>query len=126
MQRIFSNRLMIVGITVSAWLLISPTAPAMTPEPGFPVRTIPFADRLDAWEVVDKRHVVVSLSPSRSYLLTLNSSCHRLNGVSSLGVSSSNNTVYAGFDYVTAGGQRCAIKKINRISKAQKDALTKA
>ena len=33
---------------------------AMTPEPGFPVKKIPFADQIDDWHVVDARHLVRS------------------------------------------------------------------
>ncbi len=106
--------------------VLSSGANAMTPEPGFPVKKIPFADQIDDWHVVDARHLVISTSPSKNYLVTFRNVCHRLNSNQKLGVSSSNNSVYAGFDYVTVGGQRCGITKINKISKAQKKALTSA
>ena len=97
-----------------------------TMEPGLPVNKIPFADRISDWQAVDKRHLVVSTSPSRSYLLTLRRECHTLSFANRLGVSSSNNTVYAGFDYVTSDGQRCAIQRINEITNDERKALTGA
>ncbi len=111
------------GLFVAALAL---QADGMPTEPGFPVKKIPFADRISDWRAVDKRHLVVSTSPRTSYLLTLRRDCHTLNFASRLGVSSSNNTVYAGFDYVTSDGQRCAIQRINELTKAEKKALTGA
>ena len=70
------------------------------------------------YEVItlDDRHLVLSLSPKQRYLLTLDRDCLGLVFASHLGVSASNNTVYAGFDYITADGQHCTIKAIERLS----------
>ena len=100
------------------------SANAMTPL-GSPLNKISVLGGLNTWEALDERRVVVSTSPKKTYLLTLSHSCHSLPFANHLGVSTSNNTVYAGFDYITADGQRCAIKTINRLSKQQKRALLK-
>ncbi len=99
-------------------------ASAMNQLPGKPVKKIKFADHIDAWQALDKRHLIVSLSPTRSYLLTLRKDCHNLRGNAALGVSSSNNTIYAGFDYVTADGQKCAIQSISKLNKQQRKSLS--
>ena len=119
------RRLLITALCLLAAAIALQTT-AMPTEPGLPVNKIPFADRISDWRAVDKRHLVVSTSPSTSYLLTLRRDCHTLSFASRLGVSSSNNTVYAGFDYVTSDGQRCAIQRINELTAAEKKALTGA
>lgn len=111
------------GVSVAAMVPI--TVNAMPTDPGLPVKKIPYANQIDGWHALDKRRLIVSTSPAKNYLVTLRASCHALRLGSKLGISSSNNTVYAGFDYITADGQRCAIQRINKISKAEKRALSK-
>ena len=96
---------------------------AMTPV-GSPVTKIPLISNLSTWQALDQRRLVLSLNPMQNYLVTLSRSCHSLPKASHVGVSASNNTVYAGFDYITADGERCAIKAINRLSDDEKRALT--
>ena len=74
---------------------------------------------------LDERRLVLSLSPKQNYLLTLSRDCRALPSASLLGVSASNHTVYAGFDYITADGERCGIKTINQLSTDEKRTLTK-
>ena len=100
-------------------LLIGTSAAAMKSQPGLPVKKIKFANQIETWEVIDRQHLLVSLSATRNYLLKLRQNCRSLNASSHLGISSSNNTVYAGFDYITANGQRCSIQSINKLSKAE-------
>ncbi len=97
---------------------------AMTPV-GSPVTSIPLISNISTWQALDERRLVLSLNPMQNYLITLSRSCHTLLKASHVGVSASNNTVYAGFDYITADGERCAIKTINRLSDDEKRALTK-
>ena len=112
--------------TLLAACLAGPlSAMAMAPV-GSPVEKIPFVSSISTWQALDERRLVLSLTEQKSYLVTLTHSCRALPGASHVGVSASNNTVYAGFDYITADGERCAIKHINRLSKAQKQALIKA
>lgn len=122
-------------VTRSAWAALAASlvlgvstvpASAMKSEPGLPVKKIRSASEIDSWQAVDQRRVLVSLSASRKYLLTLNRQCPRLDSARSVGVSSSNNTIYAGFDYITADGQRCSIKSISKLSGAEAKRLTKS
>jgi hypothetical protein len=108
-----------------ALLLVAITASAMTPT-GSPVKKITSASSISGWHAVDPRRVVISFSPTKNYLLTLRRDCHSLNFASSVSVTTSNNTIYAGFDSVTVDGQRCGIQKINKLSKAEKKALIEA
>ncbi|MEM7080810.1 MAG: DUF6491 family protein [Pseudomonadota bacterium] len=90
---------------------------------GLPVKKIPFASSIDSWHAVDPKHVVVNLSPTKSYLLTLRRDCPALRNNADLGVTASNNTIYAGFDAVTVNGRSCTIQRINKLSQAERRAL---
>jgi hypothetical protein len=107
-------------------VIMSSTTIAMPSNPGIPVKKIPQASQIDAWQVLDKSRLIVSRRSAKNYLVTLRRECHELSFTQNVGISSSNNTVYAGFDYVTAGQQRCAIESINEISPAQKADLTRS
>ncbi len=82
---------------------------------GTPVSKISGASKIDSWEALDARHVVLSFSTEKNFLVTLQRDCHSLPRASNVGVSASNDTIYAGFDYITADGQRCAIQAIDRL-----------
>lgn len=92
---------------------------------GAPVKQIPLTSKITTWQALDTQRLVLSLSAKQSYLVTLANQCHTLPAAQSLGISASGNVAYAGFDYITADGQRCGIHKINRITPAQKHRLTK-
>ena len=113
------NATRLTFIAIIAGLLASTQAVAMKSAPGLPVKKISFADRINTWEVVDGQHLLVSLSKSKAYLLKVRDNCRSLQSTHKVGISSSNNTVYAGFDYVTADGQRCGIQSINKLTKAE-------
>jgi hypothetical protein len=112
------------GLAVALILLSSQYAWGMKSNPGLPVKKISFANQIDNWEVIDQTRLLVSLSANRNFLLTLTRACHRLNNTTQVGVSASNNTIYAGFDYVTAAGQRCSIQSISKLSKAEVKAFS--
>ncbi len=113
------NRLLGIGlIALPVLSLAMPT--------GSPVSKIRFASKIDSWQALDARHLVLSLSASKNYLITLRKDCHSLPRAANVGVSASNDTIYAGFDYITADGQRCAIQTINKLSKEETRSLTKA
>lgn len=101
-------------------------ASAMPSNLGTPVKKIPFASQISDWEVIDRHRVIVGRPGSKTYLLTFRDECHELTFSNRLGVSSSNNTIYAGFDYVTAGHQRCPIQHINLISQTDRSALAQS
>ena len=102
-----------------------PLSGVAMPPVGAPVDKIPWISNVTTWQALDSRRLVVSLNAKQNYLVTLNKDCRALPSASHLGVSASNNTVYAGFDYITADGERCHIKTINQLSHAEKRALTK-
>ncbi len=115
----------VTRITALLSLFGAMTVHALLPA-GADVKKIPFASNLDGWHAIDNRHVILTFTPAKNYLLTLNRDCHGLNFASHLGVTTSNDAIYAGFDYITADGRRCGIQTINRLSREQKTALTRA
>ena len=106
-------------------LLIAALTGGLTAPTGTAVDKIDLMAGINTWEVVDERHLVLSVGPTHRYLVTLSHSCHTLPYATHLGVSASNNTVYAGFDYITADGERCAINTINELSNKQQQAMTR-
>ena len=102
-------RLLAAAAAVAAWPALSIT------ESPTPVDHIAAADEIQGWTLVDNRHVVVQLGAQRHYMLTLSQDCYRLNWAQHVGVTSSDNTIYAGFDYVTADGWQCGIERIEQL-----------
>ncbi len=82
---------------------------------GEPVAKIYYADQIDGFKHIDARHLVLNVGPEGNYLLKFQNDCYRLRYADHVGVSASNNTIYAGFDYVTADGFQCPIQSIERV-----------
>ena len=101
-------------IFVIATALLSSDALAL-PHQGVRVDSISAVSSGGTWEVLDYQHVVVTLDTQQRYLLTLTHMCPKLAIAAELGISASGDTVYAGFDYITADGERCLIKGISRL-----------
>jgi len=95
-------------------LLLAANAAAL-PDSGVRVNSISAVSSGSTWEVLDYQHVVVTLDTQQRYLLTLNHMCPKLAVAAKLGISTSGDAVYAGFDYITADGERCLIKGISRL-----------
>lgn len=89
---------------------------------GKPVTSIPSADGVHGFEPLDGAHVMLSTAEDR-YLLTLNRECFGLRWARHVGVTASDNTIWAGFDAVTADGEACAIREIHRLEEPGRDAL---
>ena len=85
---------------------------------------IPFADQLQGWQKLDSRHVVLKMSAQRNYLVTLKGHCHPLGFARNVGVTTSSNSIWAGFDYVTADGWNCAISQIQKVSHSEMKEFT--
>ena len=81
------------------------------------VKRIPFANQIDGWQTIDTRRLVVNISPKKNYLLTLRRDCYGLKFARHIGVSTSNNTIYAGFDVVTVDGRHCPIDQIQPVTR---------
>ena len=90
---------------------------------GEAVLSITSANRISDWERIDAQHVVLSLSPDERYLLTLKRRCGGLSWAQHIGVTMSNNTIWAEFDAVTTDGLQCPIERINRVTREQVDEL---
>ena len=88
---------------------------------GENVLSISRANRISDWEQIDAQHVVLSLSPDERYLLTLKHQCGGLRWAQNIGVTMSNNTIWAEFDAVTTDGLQCPIERINRVTFKQVD-----
>jgi hypothetical protein len=78
-----------------------------------PVRSIESANRISGWEHLDDQHVVLRLSAQDQYLITLRNRCLGLSWALNVGVTMSNNTIWAGFDAITVDGNQCEIELIN-------------
>lgn len=108
------------------WILFA-TAPAALalPPPGLDplalirageaVASIPIADRIQDFQHLDDEHVVLSTGPDQHYLVRLNRHCLGLRWAQHVGITASRNTVWAGFDSVTADGESCSIEAIHRL-----------
>jgi hypothetical protein len=82
---------------------------------GEPVASIPTANSIQGFEALDNEHVMVSTAGRQQYLVTLNRQCIGLRWAQHIGVSTSDNTIWAGFDAVTADGENCPIREIHRL-----------
>ena len=102
------------ALSIAALTLTLPLA-ALTPG-GDEAGKIRFADRIDHWQVIDAHKMVLAVAESARYLVTFRAPCHGLRFAFNVGISSSNNTVYAGFDAVIADGMSCPIATIDRIA----------
>jgi hypothetical protein len=115
------SRLLLLGT------LVVPPAVALPPlaqdwrdalPAGEPVASIPAASSIEDFRALDDAHVMVSLADRQQYLMTLNRDCFGLRFAQHIGVSTSDNTIWAGFDALTADGHSCAIRSIHRLPDA--------
>ncbi len=86
------------------------------PTAGEPVAMIPYANEITRFETIDNQHLLVSVDPERTYVLEFKEQCHHLSFARHIGVSMANNTIWAGFDYVTADGAQCTIDSIQKLT----------
>ncbi len=113
----------LAALALPAWAL-PPSAydPAALVRSGEPVSRIPTAEDVHGFEALDEEHVMLS-SGDEQYLLTLNRECFGLRWARQVGVTVSDNAIWAGFDALTADGQACRIREIHRVPQARADAL---
>jgi hypothetical protein len=112
-----------LGLATIAALTVPPVAalPPADPDPaalvraGQPVTSIPTADGVRDFQPLDEEHVMLSTSSER-YLLTLNRGCFGLRWARHVGVTASDNTIWAGFDALTADGEACPIREIHLLT----------
>ena len=77
---------------------------------------IPRVHRIEHWQALGTRHVLLGVDASRRYLLTLASDCHPLGWAQSVDVSRSGTAIWSYFDYLKADGERCSIGSIHQLS----------
>jgi hypothetical protein len=92
---------------------------------GTPVASMPNASAIQDWTAEDSFHMVVQIAQASAsqvgtahvdvYRFTFTEACYNLRWASSVGLSGSQDQVWAGFDYLTADGQRCSIGAIDRL-----------
>ena len=116
--RLRRNRLTLT--VLSAFVASSVLAlPPVQPDPaalqglGEPVTSIPTADEVRDFELLDEAHVMLSKDEEQRYLLTLDRDCFGLRWARHVGVTTSDNTIWAGFDALTADGEACSIREIH-------------
>ncbi len=114
MMRIVKAITTTAGLTALALSAITSQVWAL-PQNGVQVDSISAVSADSTWEALDNQHVLVTLGQSNRYILTLTNMCPALTVAAKLGVSTSGDTIYAGFDYVTADGERCLIRDIQRL-----------
>ena len=109
------NCIALSAVLGAATVLALPPAQTVQERLLEPVRSIESADRISGWEQLDDQHVVLRLSADDEYLITLKSRCLGLNWARNVGVTMSNNTIWAGFDAITVDGNQCEIETINPV-----------
>jgi hypothetical protein len=116
-----------LAATALAALLALPVSALPPPEQdaselvrsGHPVASIPTADRIYAFRPLDYEHVVLTTTAETHYLVTLNRQCVGLRVARHVGVTASNNEIWAGFDALTADGEACAIREIHLVNEPE-------
>jgi hypothetical protein len=88
---------------------------------GEQVTSIPTASGIAGFQALDDGHVMLSLTDNQHYLLTLNRECFGLRWARHVGVTVSDNTIWAGFDSLTADGAACPIREIHLVRDPEPD-----
>lgn len=108
--------LAVPAFTLTKSIPAAPTTLARTLlETATPVQQIPAARSAGDLTTVDLTHVLLSTADEVRYMLTLNRDCPELRWARHIGITASGNTIWAGFDALTADGQACQIREIHRL-----------
>jgi len=123
-MRTASSLLLIGALVAGPAIALPPAHPdqRFLSTAGEPVDNIPSASSIQDFKPLDNAHVMVSLTSNQQYLMTLNKQCVGLRWARHIGVTTSDNTIWAGFDNLTADGQRCQIREIHRLPDAAEPA----
>ena len=89
----------------------------LTALPGTEVESIKNIERISDWRTLDTKHLTLKVNNAQSYLLTLADQCVHLRGAQLVGVSMTNQEIWADFDHVAADGWECRIDTITRLSR---------
>lgn len=77
--------------------------------------SMPGASAIQDWAAEDNLNLLVEIAEEGVFRLTFTEACYHLRWANNVGLSGSQNKVWAGFDYLTVDGQRCSIGTINRL-----------
>jgi len=78
--------------------------------------------RMRDWKELDDKHLIISKSAKRNYLITLKGSCRELRYTQTIGIKNNGNVLSAGFDAIVLPedrGLHCFIKTIHKLTKEQ-------
>jgi len=82
--------------------------------------------RLQGWTALDEKHMILSKSLNKPYLITFKNNCTDLDFANAIKVVNHGGMLQAKFDYITVPNTievRCYIASIYELSKEQKKAL---
>lgn len=84
---------------------------------GTEVDSIRGIETLTDWNTLDTRNLTLRVNHAEHYLLTLQEHCTYLRGARLVGVSMTNQEIWADFDHVAADGYECRIDRITRLGR---------
>jgi len=84
---------------------------------GTEVESIRGIETLSDWHTIDNQRLTLRVNHSKEYLLTLRAPCHRLRGAELVGVSMTNQEIWADYDHVAADGYECRIDTITQLGR---------
>jgi len=84
---------------------------------GTEVDSIKNIERISDWQTLDTQHLTLRVNNAQSYLLTLQDPCEYLRGARIVGVSMTNQEIWADYDYIAADGRECRIDSITRLGR---------
>jgi len=123
----FSPKLTVAAAVLAATLFTSIAGNALTPSEfklaGTQIDRITSAHSITAYSSLDRQFLLLAEGKKRHYLLNLGNACHKLAWAEHINISRSDDTIYAGFDYVSVDGTRCEIGEIRQISREEMQAI---
>jgi hypothetical protein len=106
-----------IGCTGGAVAVLANPAPALWAQhSGVAVASIRNIESISDWQTLDAQHLTLRINHTKQYLLTLKRQCPQLRAARLVGVSMSNQEIWAGFDHVNADGWQCPIGQIRRMN----------
>ena len=75
-----------------------------------------YAPRIHDWVMIDRGHLILYVTRSKPYLVTLRRKSHSLTPTSIIGLERNNNSIDARFDQIYVDGFPYPIKRIEKLS----------
>lgn len=102
---------------------INPAPTAMHPDQvrlqDTEVESILGVETLSDWRTLDTQHLTLRVNHGTQYLLTLRDPCHQLRGAQLVGISMTNQEIWADFDHVAVDGYECKIDTITQLGRGR-------